>query len=208
MLFRTSFFNAFWTIFAPKMGPPKTSFFHVFCIWGPLRPHMAPLGFFWARFGRFWGTFCPSLGYFWLPLVPFWLTFASSLTPLSVVFGHVGIIFGSPWHHLGLILVSFLGHLGIIFGLSWSHFWVTLESFSGHLWDHFGIILVSFWGHFRIICGVISVSFWDQSRVITESFRRHWVIQPLRAFRRAALYMKNRCNENLAHWFGFPFWLD
>ena len=64
-------FDAFGTIFAPRMGPCKMSFFHVFCICGPLRPHMAPLGFFWARFGRFFGPFCPSLGSCWLSLAPF-----------------------------------------------------------------------------------------------------------------------------------------
>ena len=70
MFFRTSFFDAFGTTFAPKMGGLKRSFFHVFCICGPLRPHMAPLGFFWARFGRFLGTFLPLFGLLLAPFGP------------------------------------------------------------------------------------------------------------------------------------------
>mgnify|MGYP003713934419 CR=1 FL=1 len=64
---------------APKL--PDLGFFSVFCLLGPLRPHMAPVRFFWARFGRFFGPFCPSLGSFWLLLAPFGRHVGSILLP-------------------------------------------------------------------------------------------------------------------------------
>ena len=49
-------------------------------------------------------------------------------------------------------------------------------------------IFGSLWDHLGIIRG----TFWD------DRF----------AHSAGPLYMKSRCNRNLAHWFGFPFWLD
>ena len=42
-------FDVFWTIFLQKWGRPKWSVFHIFWLWAPLRPHMAPRNSFEFR---------------------------------------------------------------------------------------------------------------------------------------------------------------
>ena len=60
-----------------------------------------------------------------------------------------GIIFGSRWDNIVILLGSFRGHVAIV--------WDLVGLSLGSYWDYFGVILKSFWDHF----GIILESLWD-----------------------------------------------